>query len=68
MPWLYLPFNDDRVAKYEDNYSIKGIPMLIVIKPNLEVANMKAKLDVIKIITENGDPEIVYNRWCEQIY
>lgn len=68
MPWLCLPFSDERVTKYEENYNIKGIPMLIVIKPNLEVANMKAKLDVFKIISEGGDPEIVYNKWCEQIY
>lgn len=50
MPWVSIPYGDERIPKYAENYSIKGVPMLIVIKPNLEVATMTAKLDVINCI------------------
>ena len=52
MPWLALPFNDSRIKKSSTNYNVKGIPMLIAIRPNLSVITMNAKLDVIKCIKD----------------
>lgn len=52
MPWISLPYDDPRIHKYATNFNIKGIPMLIVIREDLTVATMDAKLDVLKCLKE----------------
>ena len=46
MPWLALPFNDDRIPNLAEKYGIKGIPILLVLKKNGEVATKTGKMDV----------------------
>jgi hypothetical protein len=65
MPWLSLPFGDTRIQKYTHNYNIKGIPMLIALKPDLQVLTMTAKLDVIKCVKDQTDPELEVDKWLE---
>ncbi|KRX06093.1 Thioredoxin-like fold [Pseudocohnilembus persalinus] len=64
MPWLCLPFNDPRNKQYAAEYQIKGVPNLIAINQNLECIHKMAKLDVIKTLKDNIDPEDQYNEWC----
>lgn len=65
MPWLCLPFGDDRCKKYAKNYEVKGVPNLIVIRPDLKCVHSKAKLDVIKCLKEQKDPEDKFLEWCD---
>ncbi len=67
MPWVALPYGDARVPKFAENYSIKGVPVLVVIRKNLTAAHQTAKLDVINCIKEERDPEDDINRWVEMI-
>jgi len=32
MPWLAIPFGDERIEKFKDHFKVHGIPKLIVLK------------------------------------
>ena len=51
-PWISLPFADHRIQKLLDVHEIKGIPVLIVLKKNGEVATTTGKQDVANEGTE----------------
>ena len=67
MPWVSLPSTDPRILKFAENYKIKGVPVLIVIKKDLSMVHSTAKLDVINCIKEERDPEEEINKWLEMI-
>ncbi len=46
MPWLAIPFNDDRISNLAEKYNIKGIPILLVLKKNGDAATKAGKMDV----------------------
>lgn len=46
MPWLALPWDDPRIYNLAEKYNIKGIPVLLVLKKNGEVASKIGKMDV----------------------
>ena len=46
MPWLAIPFNDDRIPTLAEKYNIKGIPILLVLKKNGDVVTKAGKMDV----------------------
>ena len=37
MPWLAIPLNDPRIEELTLKHGVKGIPILIVLKPNGEI-------------------------------
>jgi hypothetical protein len=37
MPWLALPYGDARITDFTNKHGVKGIPLLIVLKPNGDV-------------------------------
>ncbi len=57
MPWLALPFGDDRKQTLSKKYNVKGIPKLVIIDPNG------------KLVTENGRGDVsqsgarAFDRW-----
>lgn len=57
MPWLAIPWNDDRIVNLAEKYNIKGIPILMVLKKNGEVATKTGKMDV----TNEGN--YAYEKW-----
>lgn len=62
MPWMSLPFNDERAQKLRDKFNIIGIPYLVVI-------DSKTK----KVITERGRKDIqeqgteIYGEWKKKL-
>jgi len=46
MPWLAIPFGDERIPNLAEKYGIKGIPILLVLKKNGDVATKTGKMDV----------------------
>lgn len=52
MPWLAIPFGDPRIEQLTNKHGIKGIPVLLVLKPNGEVCVKNGKQDVM---TEGED-------------
>lgn len=50
MPWLAFSFGDPKIKKLTDAHDVKGIPMLLVLKKNGEIASSNGKKD----ITEDG--------------
>lgn len=61
MPWLSIPFNDQRIELLTKTYEVKGIPTLLVLKKNGEVATRGARLDVQ---LEFND---AFNKWLELV-
>eukprot|EP01015_Nassula_variabilis_P033811 TRINITY_DN819_c0_g1_i2.p2 TRINITY_DN819_c0_g1~~TRINITY_DN819_c0_g1_i2.p2 ORF type:complete len:144 (+),score=37.39 TRINITY_DN819_c0_g1_i2:127-558(+) len=46
MPWIAIPYNDSRRLQLSDQFDVKGIPTLIVLKKNGEVATKAGRADV----------------------
>lgn len=61
MPWLSIPFGDQRVQQLTTKYGIKGIPVLLVLKPNGDVAIKNGKQDVMV------EGEGAFDKWVEAI-
>lgn len=59
MPWLAIPFGDTRIEELTNKHGVKGIPVLIVLKPNGEALLKNGKADVM---TEGED---AFNKWIE---
>ncbi len=38
MPWLSLPFGDERIAELKKLFGVRGIPMLVVLKDGVVVS------------------------------
>ena len=50
MPWLALPKGDPRLPGLAAAFEVKGVPRLVVIKPDGEVVDQNG----VKFVTENG--------------
>lgn len=59
MPWLAIPFGDARIEAVSTKYGVKGIPVLIVLKPNGDALLKNGKQDVMTL------GEDCYNKWTE---
>ena len=46
MPWISVPYSDERRTALSDKFEVKGIPTLIVLKKNGEVATKAGRADV----------------------
>lgn len=46
MPWLAIPFGDVRISQLAEKFAIKGIPILLVLKKNGDIATKSGKMDV----------------------
>ena len=42
MPWLALPFRDARLASLAKRFEVKGVPRLVVLKPDGTIINNSA--------------------------
>jgi len=42
MPWLALPFKDARLATLAKKFEVKGVPRLVVLKPDGTIINHSA--------------------------
>ena len=56
MPWLALPKGDARLGPIAKKYEVKGVPRLIIIKPDGTVLEQNG----VKKLTEGG-PEAIEN-------
>ena len=54
MPWLALPKGDPRLAVVAKKYEVKGVPRLIVIKPDGTIVDNNG----VKKISEEGPAAI----------
>lgn len=54
MPWIALPKGDSRLATLAKKYEVKGVPRLIVIKPDGTVVDSNG----VRKITEEGPAAI----------
>eukprot|EP01017_Pseudomicrothorax_dubius_P010864 TRINITY_DN13946_c0_g4_i6.p1 TRINITY_DN13946_c0_g4~~TRINITY_DN13946_c0_g4_i6.p1 ORF type:complete len:143 (+),score=29.73 TRINITY_DN13946_c0_g4_i6:377-805(+) len=61
MPWLAIPFSDPRIESLTKSMEIKGIPTLLVLRKNGEIASRSARMDVQLEFTE------AFNRWLELV-
>lgn len=61
MPWLAFPFGDSRIKKLTEAHDIKGIPVLLVLKKNGEIATNQGKKD---IMNEGYD---VFQKWVKLV-
>lgn len=61
MPWLAIPFSDERIPSLAEKYGIKGIPILLVLKRNGEVATKTGKMDV----TNEGNA--AFEKWLSLV-
>lgn len=52
IPWISIPYNDPRIPKFAENYNVKVIPVLIVLRPDLTILSDKAKYDVFRVLKE----------------
>lgn len=43
MPWPAIPFGDVRIQQLIDKYEIKGVPTVLVVKKNGDVALKNGK-------------------------
>ena len=50
MPWLALPRGDQRLKEMVGKYKVKGVPRLVVIKPDGEIVDG----DAIRKVTDEG--------------
>lgn len=57
MPWLAIPFGDDRIVNLAEKYNIKGIPILLVLKKNGEIATKTGKMDV------SNEGSAAFDKW-----
>lgn len=46
MPWISLPWNDERVATLCEEFEVRGIPSLVILKPDGTVVTKDARGDV----------------------
>lgn len=46
MPWLYIPFSDEKTTTLRSRYEIKGIPVLMALKPTGELVTKDARMHV----------------------
>jgi len=46
MPWLTLPFQDERIGTLADAYECQGIPYLVILKPDGTLVTNKGREDV----------------------
>lgn len=61
MSWLAIPFGDKRIEELTQHFNIKGIPVLLVLKPNGEIATKQGKQDVA---TEGED---AFKKWLDLV-
>ena len=47
MPWLAFPYGDSRIKKLIEAHDVKGVPVLIVLKRNGEIACFNGRKDVM---------------------
>lgn len=43
MPWLAIPFGDNRISKLNERFEVEGIPTLVIIDPEGNVVNKSAR-------------------------
>lgn len=48
MPWISLPFKDERVLELVKKYEVKGVPRLVMVKPDGTVLSQNAVQKIIK--------------------
>ena len=58
MPWLAIPFADERIQALKTKFAVTGIPYLCVLKKDGELAHGNARADVT-----NEGPEC-YPKWA----
>ena len=46
MPWLAIPFGDERAKKLEETYEVDGLPALVLLKPDGKVLKEDAAADI----------------------
>jgi nucleoredoxin len=43
MPWIAIPFGDTRIEEITTKHGVKGIPVLLILKPNGDVITKLGK-------------------------
>lgn len=59
MPWLAIPFGDERIELLNNAYEIQGIPTLILVNPQ---TGEMLSADGRELIMEGGENQIL--DWC----
>ena len=59
MPWLAIPFEDERILEFKRKYNIKGIPSLVVLGQKGEMITLEGRKDII----QKG--EEAFDSWME---
>ena len=58
MPWLGLPFSDERVPGLKEFYDIRAIPRLVLIDSKGEMVNNDYRQDLYEM-----DPDSAFDKW-----
>ncbi len=61
MPWIAIPYDDPRIKTLTEIHNIKGLPSLLVLKKNGEIATRTGKVDVV------NDGIDAFKKWLEMI-
>jgi len=60
MPWYSVPWKDQRIKVVAKEFKVKGLPQLIVLKPNGELICSNG----VDLVTKKGPIQI--EEWIEQ--
>lgn len=60
MPWLTLPFGDERCESFSDEYGCQGIPYLVILKPDGSLVTKTGREDV------RSSKDAAIQKWLEK--
>ena len=60
MPWVGLPYGDDRAAELKEFYDIRGLPRLVLMDNRGEEVAKDCRGEIY-----NKDHDETFTKWCE---